>query len=45
MVDKEQFYRWLKFGDIKSETGGTTVAAEDRAPSTNCFKKNPEKRN
>jgi hypothetical protein len=28
LVDKEQSYRWLRFGDIKGETGSTVVAAE-----------------
>jgi hypothetical protein len=41
LVDKEQSHRWLKFGDIK---GGTIVAAQDQAISTNCLKK-IEKRN
>jgi hypothetical protein len=27
LVDKEQSYRWLKFGDIKGETESTIVAA------------------
>jgi len=27
LVDKEQFYRWLKFVDIRGETGSTVVAA------------------
>jgi hypothetical protein len=39
MVDKEQFYRWLKFRDIKGETESTIVAAQDQAISTNYFKK------
>jgi len=34
-VDKEQCYRWLKFGDLKEETGSTVVAAQDQALSTN----------
>ena len=38
MVDIEQSYRWLKFGDIKGETGSTIVAAQDQAISTNYFK-------
>jgi hypothetical protein len=39
LVDKEQSYRWLKFGDIKGDTESTAVAAQDQALSTNCFKK------
>ena len=38
MVDIEQSYRWLKFGDIKGETGSTIVAAQDQEFSTNYFK-------
>jgi hypothetical protein len=38
LVDKEQSYRWLKFGDIKGETKSTIVAAQDQAISTNYFK-------
>jgi hypothetical protein len=38
LVDKEQSYRWLKFGDIKGETGSRVVAAQDQPLSTNCFK-------
>jgi hypothetical protein len=37
LVDKEQSYLWLKFGDIKGETESTIVAAQDQAISTNCF--------
>jgi hypothetical protein len=33
-LDMEQFYRWLKFGDIKGETESTVVAAQDEALST-----------
>jgi hypothetical protein len=33
LVDIEQSYRWLKYGDIKGE-----VAAQDQAISTNYFK-------
>jgi hypothetical protein len=29
LVDNEQLYRWLKFGDIKGETERTIVAAQD----------------
>jgi hypothetical protein len=38
-VDKEQSYRWLKFGDIKGETESTIVAAHDQAISTHYFKR------
>jgi len=31
LVDNEQSYRWLKFGDIKEETESTVVAAHDQA--------------
>jgi hypothetical protein len=27
-VDKEQFYRWFKFGDVKGETGSTAVTVQ-----------------
>jgi hypothetical protein len=37
LVDKEQSYRWLKFGEIKGETESTIVAAQDQAISTNYF--------
>ena len=36
LVDIEQSYRWLKYGDIKGES--TIVAAQDQAISTNYFK-------
>jgi hypothetical protein len=39
-LDKEQSYRWLKFGDIKGETESTIVAAQDQAISANFFKRN-----
>jgi hypothetical protein len=39
LVDKEQSYRWLKFGDIKGETESTIVTTQDQAVSTNCFKR------
>jgi len=45
LVDIEQSYRWLKFGDTKGETESTIVAAQDQAISTNYFKKNFEARN
>jgi hypothetical protein len=35
LVDKEQSYRWLKFGDIKGETESIIVAAQDQTISTN----------
>ena len=38
LVDIEQSYCWLKFGDIKGETESTIVAAQDQAISTNYFK-------
>jgi hypothetical protein len=40
LIDKEQSYQWLKFGDIQGETESTIVAAQDQAISTNYFKKN-----
>jgi hypothetical protein len=39
LVDKEQSYRWLKFGDIKRKPESTIVAAQDQAISTNYFKR------
>jgi hypothetical protein len=39
LVDKEQSYQWLKFGDIKGETESTIVAAQDQAICTNYFKR------
>jgi hypothetical protein len=39
IIDKEQYYRWLKFGDIKGETESVIMAAQDQAISTNYFKK------
>jgi hypothetical protein len=38
-VDKEQSYRWLKFGDIKGETESAIVVSQDHAISTNYFKR------
>jgi hypothetical protein len=38
LVDIEQSYRWLKYGNIKGETESTIVAAQDQAISTNYFK-------
>jgi hypothetical protein len=29
LIDKEQSYRWLKFGDIKGETESVIMAAQD----------------
>jgi len=31
LVDNEQSYRRLKFGDVEGETGSATVAAEGQA--------------
>jgi hypothetical protein len=39
LVDKDQFYRWLKFEDRIGETESTIVAAQDQAISTNNFKR------
>jgi hypothetical protein len=39
LVEKEQSYRWLEFGDIKGETESTIVATQDQAISTNYFKR------
>jgi hypothetical protein len=39
LVDKEQSYRWLKFGDIKGETESTIVAAQVQENSTNYFRR------
>ena len=38
LVDIEQWYRWLKSGDIKGETESTIVADQNQAISTNYFK-------
>ena len=38
LVDIEQSYHWLKSGDIKGETEGTIVAAQDQEISRNYFK-------
>jgi hypothetical protein len=38
VVDNEQSYQWLKFGNIKGETESTVVAAQDQALSANYFK-------
>jgi hypothetical protein len=39
LVNKEQCYRWLKFGDVKGETESSIVAAQDLAISRNYFKR------
>jgi hypothetical protein len=39
IIDKEQSYRWLKFGDIKGEKESVIMAAQDQEISTNYFKK------
>jgi hypothetical protein len=31
LIDKEQSYRWLKFGDIKGEIESVIMAAQDQA--------------
>jgi hypothetical protein len=38
LVDYEQSYQWLKFGNIKKETESTIVAAQSQAISRNYFK-------
>jgi len=38
LVDIEQSYRWLTYGDIKGETESTIVATQDQAISINYFK-------
>jgi hypothetical protein len=38
LVDIEQSYRWLKYGDIKGETESTIVAALNQAISTNYIR-------
>jgi hypothetical protein len=45
LVDNEQSYAWLKFGDIKGETESTIVAAQDQAIRTNNFKNTILKKN
>jgi hypothetical protein len=42
LVDNEQSYRWIKFGDIRGETESIVVATQDQAVST---KQNFEERN
>jgi hypothetical protein len=39
LINKEQSYRWMKFGDIKGETESVIMAAQGQAISTNYFKK------
>jgi hypothetical protein len=39
LIDKEQSYRRLKFGDIKGETKSTVKSAHDQAISTDYFMK------
>jgi hypothetical protein len=39
LVDREQTYRWLKFGDIRGETESFNVVAQDQALGTNYFKR------
>jgi hypothetical protein len=43
-MDKEQSYRWLRFGDFKGGSESTIVAAQDQALNTNCFKKKFKKK-
>jgi hypothetical protein len=38
LVDNEQSYRWLKFGNTKGEPESAIVAAQDQAITTNYFK-------
>jgi hypothetical protein len=38
LVDNEQSYQWLKFGNIKGETENTILAAQDLVISKNYFK-------
>jgi hypothetical protein len=38
LMDNEQSYQWSKYGNIKGETEGTIVAAQDQAISINYFK-------
>ena len=46
LVDNEQTYQWLKFGDIKEETESTVVADQDQTLSKNyCKNKMLERRN
>jgi hypothetical protein len=45
LMDKEQSYRWLKFGDIKGETESTVVAAQDQIISITGLGEKFERRN
>jgi REP element-mobilizing transposase RayT len=38
-VDKEQSYRWLKFGDLKGYSESTIVTAQYLALSSSYFKR------
>ena len=38
LMDNEELYRWLKFGDIKGEAESTIAAAQDLAICKNSFK-------
>ena len=38
LVDNEDSYRWLKFGDIKEEAESTIFAAQDRTVSRDQLK-------
>ena len=38
LVDNEESYGWLKFGDVKGEIESGTVAAQDQAISTTILK-------
>jgi hypothetical protein len=38
LVDDEQSYPWLKYGNIKGETESTIVAAQHQEITTNYFK-------
>jgi hypothetical protein len=44
LIDKEQSYLWLKFGDIKGETESVIMADQDQAINTNYLRKNFEKK-
>jgi hypothetical protein len=39
LVDREQTYRWMKFGDIKVGTESLIVATQDQALGTNFIKR------
>jgi hypothetical protein len=38
LVDRELPYRWLKFGDIKGETGSENSGSSGSDTHANCFK-------